>query len=121
MKPVIFNQANGALIGGPAEQFNTDDIVDDLPVYRDGSEVISCWRPDLRERFDILLRGRVWLRVSAATTHPPVCLEGRSPFSEDSRWMKGVGALRDLMPEGQCRDSLSEYQGRLHARRTGEA
>lgn len=36
----------------------------DLAAYRshDG-EVTSCWKPSLKERFEILFGGRIWLRV----------------------------------------------------------
>jgi hypothetical protein len=93
MKPVDFAQANGTLTGGPAANFKTSEDVTDLPVYRKGlpdelpvthdldhDEVISCWRPSLRERIDIMFLGHVWLRVATSKTHPPVCLEGRNPF-----------------------------------------
>lgn len=80
MKPIKFDQCNGTLSGGPSAQFKTAEAVGDLAVYRNESEIISCWRPSLRERISILFRARVWLRVSSATTHPPVCLEGSPPF-----------------------------------------
>jgi hypothetical protein len=80
MTPINFRRANGTLTGGPSQNFNTDEDVVDLPVYRNGKEVMSCWRPSLRERLSVLFQGRVWLRVSTSTAHPPVCLEGRSPF-----------------------------------------
>lgn len=80
MKPVTFKQSNTTLGGGPGDRFGTAEDVVDLAVYRNESEIISCWRPSLRERLVILFRGRVWLRVSTPTTHPPVCLEGRNPF-----------------------------------------
>jgi len=83
VKPVPFRQSNGTLAGGPASAFGADLDVVDLPVYRDGKEIISCWRPSWRERLSILLRGRVWLLVVTPTTHPPVFLDGGHVFEED--------------------------------------
>lgn len=80
MRPVDFEQANGTLTGGPAESFGTEDDVSDLPVYRDESETISCWKASFKERLRVLFTGRVWLR-SASQIHPPVSVEGVAPWS----------------------------------------
>lgn len=80
MKPVKFDQCKGTLTGGPADQLHSDEAEGDLAVYRNYYEIIACSRPNLRERLSILFRRRFWLRVSSATTHPPVCLEGSPPF-----------------------------------------
>lgn len=86
MKPINFRRANGILTRG-AQKFQD---VGDLPVYRTAyrsePEVISCWRPSLRERLSVLFLGRVWLRISSPQTHPPVCLEGLSPFPPQARF-----------------------------------
>ncbi len=80
MIPVAFEQANGTLTGGPAESFGTEDDVADLPVFRDESETISCWKASWKERVQVLVSGRVWLR-SHSQTHPPVSVEGSSPWA----------------------------------------
>lgn len=33
-----------------------------LPTYTNEQETISCWQLTWRERFTVLLRGRLWLR-----------------------------------------------------------
>lgn len=47
MTPVRFNFANRSL--------------NDLPVFTNGRECISCWQPSWPERFSVLLFGRVWV------------------------------------------------------------
>ncbi|MCR4283050.1 MAG: hypothetical protein NUV72_08505, partial [Bauldia sp.] len=73
MKPIVFQQANAKLTG-------TDGVAV-LPVFRNGREIISCWRPSWRERIALLWTGRVYLRVLAGVTHGPVSIEARSPFT----------------------------------------
>lgn len=82
MKATNFEQANSTLGGGPAAQYGTADDVTDLPVYRFGGQIISCWKLSPLERAVVLVTGRVWLRVLADRTHFPVSVEGESPFSE---------------------------------------
>ena len=82
MKPREFGESNGDLLGGPAEKYGVP--VQDLKVFRDGTEVISCWRPTWRERFSMLFRGRIWLRVRGRATHPPVAIMGRKTVFRDT-------------------------------------
>lgn len=81
MKPTKFAQANGTLLGGPAQHYGTKADVKDLPVYRGGGEIISCWRPSFADRLRILFKGHIWLRVAAATTHAPVAIDSRAIFA----------------------------------------
>ena len=74
MKPQSFPQQSYVL-GRPEGM--TDDECEVLPVWTDGHECASLWRPTLRERLSILLFGRVWLRVVSGRTQPPVLVEGR--------------------------------------------
>lgn len=73
MRPMDFDESNKTLT---APQGMTDEEVGPLPVYADGGQCVSCWRPSLRERFQILIFGRVWLYVMG-TTQPPIAIEGR--------------------------------------------
>lgn len=73
MEPVGFPESNKSL-GAPA---GMEDAVLPLPVWSDGQQCISLWRPSLRERLSILLFGRVWLSVLMGSTQPPVSLAGR--------------------------------------------
>jgi hypothetical protein len=81
--PVRFSEANGTLTGGPGHVFGLSQEVGDLPVYRDGVQVVSCWRPSLGERLRLLLGGRVWLLVATPVTHAPVCITAERPFVQE--------------------------------------
>jgi len=74
MRPVSFPQENTTLTGGPVEVYGAQ--VDPLPVFKNGTEIVSCWRPSLRERLSILIFGRVWLNIMGGQTHPPVSVWG---------------------------------------------
>ncbi len=80
MRPVVFQEANGTLGGGPGAVFGTEDEVVGLPVHRSGDQVISCWRLTWRERFRLILGGHVWLHILTSRTHPPVVVTAESPF-----------------------------------------
>jgi len=80
VKPIKFDEANGTLGGGPAATYGTDDDVADLPVHRDGAQIVSCWKPSWGERMRLLFGGRIWLRVLARTTHAPVSVGAEYPF-----------------------------------------
>jgi hypothetical protein len=80
VKSTDFPQSNSALHGGPPEAYGTDGPVLDLPVYIGGGEIISRWRLTWRERLAVLIGGDVWLRVLAARTQPPVCLQVENPW-----------------------------------------
>jgi len=55
-----------------------------LPVWNDGKQCISCWKPTFVERFKILLTGKVWLGVLSGTTQPPVFISGENVFEKAS-------------------------------------
>lgn len=80
MKPTTFPESNGTLGGGPAATYGTEDDVIDLPVHRNGAQIISCWRLSWLDRLRALFTGRVWLHVLTQRTHAPVCLSASSPF-----------------------------------------
>lgn len=86
MRPVPFPESNGTLSGGPAAVYGTADDVADLPVCREHSTVISCWKLSLRERLGLLFSGRVWLLV-LGNNHAPVKLATESPFDPEA-WSK---------------------------------
>ena len=66
-----------------------------LPIWHDGTQCISCWRPSWRERLSILFFGRIWLSVFSGMRQPPVWVWGtRTPFD----LMKGMGRRRPLWP-----------------------
>jgi len=82
MMPIEFKEANGTLLGGPAEKYGTARSVLNLLVWKDGLEIISLWRASWRERLSVLFFGKVWLRVVAPKTHPPVSLQGKREIFE---------------------------------------
>ncbi len=59
-----------------------DDECGPLPIFCDGEQCVSCWRPSLRERLSILFFGRVWLCVMSGRTQPPVWIAGRRELFE---------------------------------------
>ena len=64
MKPIEFKQSNLTLIGGGK--------IKDLPVYRGGDHIVSCWKMSLKEKLSALLFGKVWLIVKSRKTQPPM-------------------------------------------------
>jgi hypothetical protein len=75
MTPTTFPQKNTTLLA-PAGMANCCD----LPVYRDGHQVISCWQPDEAEQAAIAAGAPVWLIVVSGRSSPPVGLSTVSPF-----------------------------------------
>lgn len=52
-----------------------------LPAYNDGEQVISCWGMSWRERLQILLTGKVWVRtLTFGRSLQPQLIEAFSPF-----------------------------------------
>lgn len=72
MKPINFSEANTEL---KKPKSMTSDECQPLPVFRNGSQCISCWRPTWRERLSILIYGKVWLRIYGSD-QPPVTIRG---------------------------------------------
>lgn len=70
-KPIQFAEANSKLTG-------SGDVAD-LPAYRDGGQVISCWKPTPAELIEILNSGVIWL-VAKGVSHPPIMVTGEYPF-----------------------------------------
>jgi hypothetical protein len=84
MTPIEFDEQNKVLTAPPGM---TPDECGNLPVYNDGAQSISAWKPSLRERIGILLGAPVWLSVLAGSTQPPVSVwVSWSLTSKQSRW-----------------------------------
>ncbi len=66
MKPIKFKESN-VMLTGKGE-------IKNLPAYRDGEHIMSCWKMSLKEKLSALLFGRVWLVVKSSKTQPPVSL-----------------------------------------------
>lgn len=74
MTPKTFTESNSTLAKPNAL---TDSECGSLPVFTNGRECISLWKPSWKERLSILLFGNVWLSIHSGTTQPPVWLDGR--------------------------------------------
>ena len=60
MKPINFNESNTVYVA---------DGCGDLPVYKDESQIASCWKLSFKERIKALLYGRIWLCVLGNNQH----------------------------------------------------
>ena len=74
-EPIEFQYANAKWTG--------EGDVGDLPVYRNGTENISCWHLTMEERMEILSTGVIWLHVWG--DHPAVGVSISSPFIAESQ------------------------------------
>ena len=74
MHPVSFPEQNDTLGGGGE--------VDDLPIFRDGTQIISCWALTPEELGEIIATGRIYLCVLSPSTHPPIKITGEYPFEK---------------------------------------
>lgn len=77
MKPIDFKQSTKVL---QRSADMTDDECSSLPVWSDGTQCVSCWKPSLSERISLVFGGKVWLGVASGSTQPPVFLSGKNVF-----------------------------------------
>ena len=77
MKPKKFKESTKVL---QRPSTMSDDECSALPVYCDGNQCVSCWKPSFKERLLILIFGRVWLGVLSGKTQLPVFVSGESVF-----------------------------------------
>lgn len=77
MKPITFAEQNSVADG-------TNLGVLDLPVHRDGGQIISCWSPTPEELQEIMATGQVWLCVMGVN-QPPVLVTGHYPFEHSTQ------------------------------------
>ena len=80
MKPIEFKESNITL-NKPSNM--TDKECSSLPVYTDGEQCISCWKPTWKEWWAILIYKKVWLSVFSGTTQSPVWLLGSKTAFEE--------------------------------------
>nr|DAN12625.1 MAG TPA: hypothetical protein [Caudoviricetes sp.] len=95
MKPIDFKQSTKVLQRSPDM---TDDERASLPVWSDGMQCVSCWKPSLSERILVAFGGKVWLGVASGSTQPPVFLSGRNVFKGGSAFSR-VRSLAVYMAE----------------------
>ena len=77
MKPIKFKEANITFAKDQSEYIP-------LPAYkREDGTVISCWQLNWKERFKLLINGRIWLRMLTFNKPlQPQRLDIDSPFRE---------------------------------------
>ena len=85
MKPIDFKQSTKVL---QRSSEITDDGCASLPVWSDGTQCVSCWKPSLSERISLLFGGQVWLGVASGSTQPPVFLSGKNVFKGASPFQR---------------------------------
>lgn len=77
MKPIKFKEANAMLEGSGCG---------DLPVFRDGTQVISCWKMSFGERIRALFSGLIWMGIRHESTQPPAWLKvERTAFKKEKK------------------------------------
>ena len=81
MKPIDFPQSTKVL-QRPSTMAESE--CQSLPVWNDGVQCISCWKPSIKDRLRILFGGKVWLGVMSGKTQPPVFLSGECVFIKAS-------------------------------------
>ena len=84
-----FPEANGTLSGRPLTVseggYSEAKDVKDLPIYRDGTIVISKWKlRSFWERVRFLLKGEIYV-VVLGMSHPPIALRVDKPFEEPQK------------------------------------
>lgn len=116
MKPIDFPQSTKVL-QKPENMFDAD--CKPLPVWSDGKQCVSCWRPTFKERVRILFAGKVWLGVNAGYPQPPVYLTGETPFvippffARVRLWLEDVwDNTKDIAKE--VREAAKERDKRIH-------
>ena len=81
MKPTDFKQSTKVL-QRPSTMAESE--CQSLPVWCDGKQCVSVWKPSIRERLNILFGGKVWLGVLSGNTQPPVFISGETVFAKAS-------------------------------------
>lgn len=81
MKPTDFKQSTKVL-QRPSTMAESE--CQSLPVWCDGKQCVSAWKPSIRERLNILFGGNVWLGVMSGKTQPPVFVSGKKVFVKAS-------------------------------------
>ena len=79
MKPINFKQSTKVL---QKPGTLSDSECGTLPVWCDGKQCVSCWKPSIKERINILFGCKVWLGVMSGKTQPPVFVAGERVFQK---------------------------------------
>lgn len=113
MKPIDFEQSTKVL---QKPGTLSDSQCGALPVWCDGKQCVSCWKPSIKERINILFGGNVWLGVMSGKTQPPVFVAGERVFEKTPflpvlgrLGLKWVGSYRGSV-EKPCRSRQNARQ-----------
>lgn len=99
MKPETFAEHNRILLKPDGM---TREECGDLPIYTDGVQCVSRWRPSLADIARLVFGGSVWLIVRSGTTQHPVALATERPFMRaDISWARRVGKIFTLNPQAR--------------------
>jgi hypothetical protein len=82
MKPSAFGEVNRVL-EAPEDMSKKD--CEPLPVFANGSIVVSCWTGSFFDRLRFLFYNEIWLVVRGANTQPPLYLTTDYPFMQPRR------------------------------------
>ena len=93
MRPINFSQSTKVL-QKPSDM--TDKECSPLPVWCDGKQCISCWKPTLIERLKILFTGKVWVGVLSGDTQPPIFVSGENVFVKPTNKVRFYAFLLKL-------------------------
>lgn len=96
MKPLKFQQSHKEL---QKPLGMTDEECSSLPVWSDGTQCVSCWKPSFIERVKIAFGGNVWLGVMSGEAQPPVFLSGEEVFEKPSlksRFQAFCGGAKEM-------------------------
>lgn len=77
MEPINFKQCTKVL-QRPSSM--SKEECQSLPVWSDGKQCVSCWKPSLKERLKLIFGGRVWVGVLSGGTQPPIFISGENVF-----------------------------------------
>lgn len=80
MKPTHFKEANVNL---SKPNTMTDDECGSLHIHTDGQTCISLWELSWKERFRILLFGKIWVGVMSGSSQPPIWIDCTKTVFED--------------------------------------
>lgn len=77
MKPIEFKEQNTVFARGQKEYLP-------LPAYKEpDGKIMTCWRPSLKDRFQILFTGKIWLCILTYNRPlQPLLLSAKYPFEK---------------------------------------
>jgi hypothetical protein len=77
ISPISFPDQTGTLSGSFKNEAGVP--IADLPVYRNETEIISCWRLGWLDVLRVVVSRNIWLRTLGAK-QAPVCLQSENAF-----------------------------------------